>query len=161
MVYPDTSTPSLPLCLEVCVGGGGSRYPQPVTNFFPGIPPLLWWHSGRLVWSLEKYTSLRPPRPVGGYIMGPSGPSGGGFNRKFVRNSPLFSRSWTWYSCHHLLFDIIFWSHGGNCCNPPTSIPFSTPRSSTKEIQETHLVLRQPPLYQVVLHKVHVHSPTS
>ena len=42
----------------------------------------------------------------------------------------------------------------------PNSISFSPPHYSTKERQETRLVLRQPPLYQVVLHKVHVHPPT-
>ena len=42
----------------------------------------------------------------------------------------------------------------------PTSVSFPPPHYSTKEIPETRLVLRQPPLYQVVLHKVHVHPPT-
>ena len=44
--------------------------------------------------------------------------------------------------------------------SPPTSISFSPPHYSNKEIQETCLVLCQPPLYQVVLRKFHVHPPT-
>ena len=40
VVYPDKSTSSLPLCLEVCVGRG-SRAPQPVTKVPLGIPTLV------------------------------------------------------------------------------------------------------------------------
>ena len=43
---------------------------------------------------------------------------------------------------------------------PPTIISFYPPHYSTKERQDTRLVLCQPPLYQVVLHKVHFHPPT-
>ena len=98
-------------CLEVCVGGGGSRALQPVTKIIHIFPPLCAGVQGGL----------------GGYIIGCRGPSGGGCNQNFVRDYPLFSRLWMWYSFHQLLLDIIFWSHGGNCFTPPTSMDFYLP----------------------------------
>ena len=43
---------------------------------------------------------------------------------------------------------------------PLTSISLYPPHYHTKERQDTGLVLRQSPLYQVVIHRVHVHPPT-
>ena len=77
VVYPYTSTYSLSLCLEVCVGGG-YRAPQPVTKILVGIPPPCVMAFRGLVWGLDNiYLPPHPPRPAGGYIMGPNGPSGG------------------------------------------------------------------------------------
>ena len=113
-----------------------ARYSSPCVMACRGVS-LVPWKIYLLFWG---------PWLVGGYIMGPIGPSGGGCNRNFFRCSPLFSRLWTWYSCHQLLLDIILWYNGGNCWPPPTSIPFYSLHYSAKERQETCLVLRQPPL---------------
>ena len=100
-------------------GGGGSRAPQPVTKISLGIPQLVWWISGGLFWCIDNiYLPSQVTRPAGGYIMVTSGPCGGWCNRNFIRYYPLFSRLWTWCSCHQLLIDRIFWSYGGNCFPP-------------------------------------------
>ena len=112
-------------CWESCQKGGGSRARQPVTKISLGIPPLVWWRSGGLVWVLDNiYHHSQAPRPAGGYIMGPSGPSGGWCNQNFIKDYPLFFRLWTWYSCRQLLLYIIFWSHGVKCFPPLLVYPF-------------------------------------
>ena len=48
------------------VPGGirGVRAPQPVTKISLGIPSLVWWRSGGLVWGLDNiYLPPQPPRP--------------------------------------------------------------------------------------------------
>ena len=107
MVYPDTSTPSPPLCLEVCVGGvqGSAACEKNFARYSPS-----WVMDFRGV-SMGHYQHIPPCAgnlTIGGIYHCMQRYKRRGMKPKIFRHYPLFYRLWTWYSFHQLLIDRIF-----------------------------------------------------